>query len=241
MLRFLVIVSILGFWQQVASAQATQPEDDAAKLYLQAAKLLRDNDNLNIVAPAASNLDYTGYPPYPAAWKSMEKADFAANVEARSLAHQAESIDHANWPKRDPAHRNTSYLNDTRNVANELADAAMYQHLQGDDAAAIETLRDEGHLADMVANPADRKLINLLVSIGIQAEVFNRLDIITSAVILTKDPADTKGLQVNVARELIKGMLEHEDAKTELDNVLRAEGTGVTPILKPSIDRILRN
>jgi hypothetical protein len=239
MLRLLLIVGILGFWQQAASAQATQPDDDAAKIYLQAAKLLRDNDNVNIMSPSASNLDYVGYPPYPFAWQRMEEADFAANAQARSLAHQARSIAQANWPKRTPAHPHTSYLNDCRNLSNELADAAMYKHLQGDDAAAIETLRDDWHLADLVENPSDKEFIFLLVSGGIRAEICNRLQIITSGVVLTKDPADSKGLQTNVARELISQLLSHQDARTDVNDIMRAEGEKANAMSKQTIDRIM--
>jgi len=239
MLRFLLIVGILGFWQQAASAQATQPGDDAAKIYLQAAKLLRDNDDVNIMSPSASNLDYVGYPPYPVAWERMEETDFAANAQARALAHQARSIEQANWPKRTPAHPHTSYLNDCRNLSNELADAAMYQHLRGDDADAVETLRDEWHLADLVANPSDKEFIFLLVSVGIRAEICNRLQIIASGAVLTKDPTDGKGLQTSVARELMRQLLTHQDAKTDVNDVMRAEGEKANAMSKQTIDRII--
>ncbi|MGD0464857.1 MAG: hypothetical protein ABSB74_20420 [Tepidisphaeraceae bacterium] len=240
MLRLLLVVGILGLWQQTAAAQATQPGDDAAKLYLQAEKLLRDNDNANIWSPSASNFVYAEYPPYPAEWQRTEKKDFLANAAARALAHQARSIEHANWPKLlPPPNPGVSYLNECRNLSNELADAAIYQHLQGNDAAAIETLRDQWHLADLLEDQSEKKLVCLLVSIGIRAQICQRFEIITSNVVLTKDPGDGKALQTSVARELIGQLLMHPDAKTEVNDVLRAYGSQVGLIAKPTIDRCI--
>jgi len=47
-----------------ASAQAAQPADDAAPLYLRAMKLVVDHYDLNIMSPAASNMSYPPYPPF---------------------------------------------------------------------------------------------------------------------------------------------------------------------------------
>ncbi|MGA2439850.1 MAG: hypothetical protein ABSH08_02740 [Tepidisphaeraceae bacterium] len=220
-----------------AGGQATQPAEDAAKLYLQAAKLVRDNDAANIMSPSASNLEYGEYPPYPAEWQRMEKIDFAANTEARALAHQARSIEHANWPLLKLPDQ--GYLNECRNLSNELADAALYQHLQGDDAAAIETLLDQWHLADMLADRSNKKLISLLVSIGVREEICGRFEVITSNVVLTKDPGDSKDLQAGVARELIGQLLKQQDAKAEVNETLRAEGEKAKNFSKASMDRLI--
>ena len=85
MLRLLLIAGTLGLWQQSAVAQATQPADDAAKLYLQAAKLIDDNYARKIMSPAASNLTFPPFPPYSTEWKRTEQIDYAANTEARAL------------------------------------------------------------------------------------------------------------------------------------------------------------
>ncbi len=162
-----------------------------------------------------------------------------------ALAHQARSIDHADWPKWNPPHPTIYYLNDCRNLSNELADAALYYHLQGDDAAAIETLHDQWHLADLLQNESNKLFVRFLVSKGIQAEILNRLEVITSNVVLTKDPNNTKALQTSAARELIGQLLAHRDAKAEVNDVLHDESemfhtdSNANPILKPSIDRII--
>jgi hypothetical protein len=239
MFRLLLIAAVLGIWQQSASAQATQPTDDAAKLYLQAAKLVDDNSALKITSPASSNLEYHEYQPYPAEWQSMERDDFPANAQARALAHQARSIDHANWPPRHSPPPNTTYLNGCRALSNELADAALFEHFQGNDAAAIETLRDDWHLADALENQPSKTFVRLLVSVGIRASVCNRLEIITSNIVLTKDPNNTKDLQTSVATQLIDEYLQQEDAAAAVNDVVQAEGTAVTAMSKPTIDRCI--
>jgi len=224
MLRPLLIVAILGVCLQSAVAQTTQPPADAAKLYLQAAKLIDDNyATKGIECPSSSNDVFRGYPPYPANWQRMEKEDFAATAEARVLAHQARAIAQANWPPLDVKIAGGSYLNHCRALANDLADAAAFQHDQGDDAAAVETLRDLWHLADLVENQSDKKFINLLVSLGIRSLGAVRYEVVASNVELTKDPGDGKDLQVNLARELIAQLLKHQGGKAEVDEFLRAD------------------
>jgi hypothetical protein len=239
MVRKVLIGIILGLWQQWAAAQAIQPADDAAKLYLQAAKLVSDNYTAQIMSPAASNLNYREYPPYPPEWINMEKVDFPANAQARALAHQARSIEQASWPKRNQQAPNIPYLNSCRALSNELADAALYQQSQHDDAAAFETLLDQWHLAELLENEPGRTLVRFLVSIGIRAQCCNRLEIITSGANLTNDPDDGKDLQTKVARQLIAEVLAQQDAKTEVYLVLQEEGGAFNNIIKPTLDRII--
>jgi hypothetical protein len=225
MLRLLVIVALTGIWQHSALAQATKPADDAAALYLRAAGLLElEHRPQSVVSPTNSNLNYNNYPPYPPGWYRMEKEDFAANAEIRSLSHQARSIEHANWPPVDLSPGDQNYFNQCRALCNDLSDAAIYQHVQGDDAAAIETLRDLWHLADMLDEGSSHHVMCMLVSEGIRAGCVSRLEIITSQIALTKDPHDTKSLQVDIARDFIVQLLKHGGAKGRVDEALRSEG-----------------
>jgi hypothetical protein len=229
MLRLLWIVALLCIPQQSSLAQATKPDDESAPLYLRAATLVQSGYAARIVSPAASELIYHEYPPYPTEWYRMEKGAFSANTEARELAHQARSLTTANWP-------HLLYLNACRSLANDLADAAIYQHLQGDDAAAIETLRDLWHLADMLDDGSDKRVICLLVSIGIRELDLNRLMIITANVVLGKEPHDTKALQADVAREFIAQLSKPADAKTQMDATLHSEGANGKNFTAPQID-----
>jgi hypothetical protein len=219
MLKTLFIVALVISLQQTCIAQtsspATQPVD-AAPLYQQAAKLIRDNYDAGFVSPAGSNIVYPNYPPFSPEWQSMEKANFPANAPARALAHQARSTDRADWPTLKTG-TELSHLNGLRAVANEVGDAAVYQHLQGEDAAAIESIRDIWHEADLLEDQSNKYLVCLLVSTGIRALACDRLEIITSNVTLAKDPRDVKDLQTDAARDLIGQLLKHPDAKTLVD------------------------
>ncbi len=252
MRELLVIVAVLGIFQQTAAAQATRAADDAATLYMQAAILLSQRDDNNIMSPSASDLVYPKYPPYPAEWQRMEQEDFAANADARALAHQARAIDHANWPALPDLTKATtqpatvpsppfSYLNGCRNLSNELADAAVYQHLQGNDVAAIETIRDQWHLADLLRDQPKKTLTILLTSVGIRAVCVDRLEVIAAGIVLTKDPNDTKDAQRAVVRGLIGSLLGRQDAKTALADTMRDYDYGPAAATMPSatLDRML--
>ena len=180
------------------------------------------------MSPAASSLEYAEYPPYPAEWHKLETADFEFNAPARALAHEARSRDTANWPGLHPAGNqiDLSYLNGCRALANDVADAALQEHLRGDDAAAIESLGDLLHLADLLDKPKPSYLVQSLVGLGIRLIALNRLEIITADVALTSDPADTHKLQVATAKELIRQLFDAKDPAPRYADMLRRESAG---------------
>lgn len=241
--RKLLIVSIISLlitmcWLPIALAQTTQPADDAAKLYLQAGRLVADNAGATITPPSARNAKFPAFPPFGDDWFDIESLDFQSNAQARALVHQARAMNHANWPDEDVQKRGSSSLAYGRMLANDLADAALYQHFQKDDAAAIETLRDQWHLAELVQTVPAKAMSVMLGenSIGIFAE---RLNIITASVALTKDPANTKNLQVSQARELIAQLLKHEDPKAHIDKVLHAQGAAANDVTNAMVQRLI--
>ena len=85
----------------------------------------------------------------------------------------------------------------------------LYQHLQQDDAGAIETLNDLLHLSAVLRRngpPTDE--LRPLVAAGIDALIASHLLIIASDVRLAADPADKKSLQVDTAHKLIDDLLQ---------------------------------
>src|SRR5581483_1399407 len=103
------------------------------------------------------------------------------NGEARRLAHEAASIDRADWPA------GVKYLNSMRALANDLGDASLYQHLQlHDDAGACRTLSDLIYLSAMLRQPksAPPTLVQELVAGGIDALMAYRCMIIASDIAL---------------------------------------------------------
>jgi hypothetical protein len=217
----LLSIAPLKLGTKVARAAEAAPPSatSAADLYLAAAKILRDNDGKNIMCPAASTLGSFYYPPYPKEWTAMESADFPANAKAREMAHRARSLDKVIWPdeKLPNGDFSLTYLNELRNLANELADAAIWEHLQGDDAKAMETLRDLLHMSRLVRQSRHREPISPLVSISVDELAMSRLNAIVSSVQLTKNPTETKKLSVSTVRTLISelaaGQLDPDQIK----------------------------
>jgi hypothetical protein len=192
-------------------------QENAAALYAQAAKLIL------VSCPAASNLEYPAYPPFGPDWDRLEQDAWAKNAPARLLARQATLSSRANWTIA------AENLNACRALANELGDAALYEHLHGDDAAACQTIEDILHLTTLLREPrTDKKpatLIQFLVAGGIDALAAYRLMIIDSQIRLTNDPANKVDLQLSAAHTLIVELLNQEDPKNETGEFSNADGT----------------
>jgi len=240
MFKLLLTIGIVALLQQTAVAQATQPADDAAKLYLQAAQILSDDDAKNIMSPASSSLTYPDYPPMTDAWLQMEKPDYELHAQVRELMHEAATLNYAAWPPfvRSKGPSSISYLNGCRNLANEIADASLYQSLVlNDQPAAFQTAGDLFHLADLLKNQPGEILIRLLVGEGLEAIDTARLMDIISGVKITQDATNTRDLPLTTATQWISRLLDHPSAQAELDQSMRQEPAGATT--NPSITRSL--
>ena len=129
MIKFLLIGGILGAAVR-ALGQATTTGGNAVQVYNQAAELLRADDAKNIMDPASSNATFSRYyAPLPDDWVKMEKQDYDLHAQVRELFHEAAQMQQADWPARGSGRTPYSYLNDCRNLANEISDAAEYQGL----------------------------------------------------------------------------------------------------------------
>src|SRR5215207_7112344 len=80
------------------------------------------------------------------------------------------------------------HLNDARHPANTAGDAALYAHLNGDDAAALETIRDVRHLSRGAG--AEAFLICHLVSVGIEALAQSRLQVIAPGLCIAPEESE---------------------------------------------------
>jgi len=237
-----VVVGIATGW---ARGQTSEPVDDAAKIYSQAAKILRDDDAKNIMSPSSSNEVFTPYPSISDAWITSEKQDYDLHPQVREMVHSAAGLAHATWPARDRTNtdrQQVSFLNECRNLANEIADAAEYQALiLKDQPAGFESAADLLHLAELLRNQPGETLVRLLVAEGIETLDINRLMIMASAATITEKVDDKGGLPLATAKDWIARLLNHPNAKAELDQAMANEpaGSATNPILKPSMDRIL--
>src|SRR3954454_17899686 len=93
------------------SAPPTTAPSNAAEIYLQAAAAIR------VESPAASNLEYRGFPPFGPDWDRLAADAWNSNGEARRLAREARSAEHATWPA-DLQPPTPAYLNSCRALAN---------------------------------------------------------------------------------------------------------------------------
>ena len=195
-----LVLLFIGMAPLFASAQPTSAPANAAELYLRASEAAKTN------SPSDSSLSYRDYPPYGAAWDALAKQSWDQNAEARALAHQATTINKADWsiPTRD----GTSIFNHTRHLANVLGDAALYQHFHHDDSGALETLSDLDHLAALLCEqvaPSDR--ISPLVGIGIDALTTSRLQTIVAGAQLTGNKSESSRVSTDAARAWIQRLL----------------------------------
>jgi hypothetical protein len=222
-------------------ATTTSPSGTTAEFYRSV------NQMLAVDCPASSNITYPDYPPFGAEWDRMAKAAWEAEQPALVRVREARSIKEADWPTYDSANSDRGrYLNPIRNVANHLGDAALYQHFHGDDAGAIETVKDLFVLSDLLEQkPTDRgKLIRLLVGAGIRALADYRVMVIASDVRLTNNPTDRQKLQTATARWLIDRLLIQNDPKAIWNGVAyggevgTVEGRQAMPRLMETFNRV---
>jgi len=185
------------------------PAVDAADLYAKAFAAI------TIDCPAASAVVYPEYGPDSADWQRVAAAAWKADAHVRELAHQARFIDTVQWPSVNlttpPAYGKSpfiAYYNGLRNLANHLGDSAEYAYSQGNSAQAIELLRDELHMSNLLMNSANHSLLRVLVGVGVDALAMSRLEIIATGVVLTDDPNNTRDLQIRTANDLIAQLLD---------------------------------
>jgi hypothetical protein len=164
------------------------PEEVNAAAYLKAAIKAIDAAN---DSPAASSLTYPSYPPYGAEWEALAEASVAGSAKAFPLARRARAFDRFDWGtrvKRPAVATPLPHLNDARHMANTVGDAALHAHVNGDDAAALEAVRDVLHLDRGVG--AEPFLVTHLVRVGIESLALSRLQVIAPGMAVAPDGAD---------------------------------------------------
>jgi hypothetical protein len=159
-------------------APPTVPEEENAAAYLKAAIAAIDRRN---ESPASSSLSYPDYPPFGSAWETLASRSVAGSAKTFPLARRARAFDRFDWGTRytRPAIAVLlPHLNNARELANTLGDAALYAHEHGDDAAALETMRDLRHSGDGLEG--EHFLVSHLVRIGIESLAQQRLQLIAA-------------------------------------------------------------
>jgi hypothetical protein len=228
MLKNSLIAVVMTAVCHVASAApvASADKDAAAhNLYLQAAAAVRAD------SPAATSMEYPSAPPFGAEWDRVAKESWEKNAAVFPLVRKARTAEKAQWPHSAEL---LPRLNACRNLANVVGDAALYQHLQGNDREAVELVRDLFGLSDSLRTdlgPDD--IVRLLVGIGIDALDVYRLMIITSDVRLSDDPADAKALQTRDANRLMTELLDEKSSSAGILKKMLADNPKAIDAIHP--------
>jgi hypothetical protein len=245
MIRRLLLIGVTVAGSAVwAFGQTTSANGDAAEVYLRAAQMLRADDVKNIMSPSASNAEYPRiYPPLPYIWLGMEKQDYDLHAQIRELFHQAALIKDAQWPAIDPNDpRRMQYLNECRNLANEMADAEEYQSLVLlDEPTGFRTGGDLLRLTDSLRDAPGEVPVRLLVAVGLDIINSYHLMVMSANVKITEDPRDLNDLPLGTATQLIARLLDHPDAQAEVDRASKEEtpGAATNPLTAVNLDRML--
>jgi len=180
-------------------------------------------------SPKNGNLEYPNYPPFPAEWRQMAEASERVNAPVFSLARQARQYAgvqiHA-VPLTSPMYATLlPYLNTMRQLANTLADGAIYAQVRGDDAEAVERAADLFHLARSVHH--DEFLVSQLVAIGIEAVACNTAQILAPGLRFAPGGSTTRPADRARVRALLGRVLDDRDAWQGLRHNLVVERLGV--------------
>lgn len=154
------------------------PSKQNAAFYYQAADAAQST---TVCSPANSDKTFSNYPPYPAAWQTMEDQAIAANQQALALAHQASAFPRADWGLTTqpvlsfPFSVRFNY-NLERGLSGLISDAALQAHSHGNDALALQRVFDLLHLGD--ATQQRGFLISRLVAFGILGQAISDIDVL---------------------------------------------------------------
>lgn len=158
--------------------------------YQRAMTILSSTNN----SPRNGDMMWPSYLPYPAAWYSDAQIAIAQNAGAFAPlreARQHQKVDwNINWPELFASGINNLVnklmpFNQSRVMANLVADTAEYRHLEGNDAEALELIRDILAAAD--ALDQQPILISHLVATGIDSLAVSALQIIAPGIRLTPE------------------------------------------------------
>ena len=226
--------------QPAAAPPATTPATaDAWPFYDKAARRVRENWKLGKTCPTRSDIPFShSYPPFSALWDKTAKEACEVNASALEAVHQATAFKVAQWPV---VHEEKGkgvllpYLGDMRMIANEVADAAMYDHVHGNDLAALQRIEDLLHLADLLDESSDVLGVQAHVAIGIRALAFERLQVIATELRLTREPPQKEDaaqlIPVETVRSLIKQFFTLDDPTLRAKDLIEHE-----KVLYPNVE-----
>jgi hypothetical protein len=187
--------------------QALPPVENAWIVQLKAAVAIIPG----VDSPRSSNDTYRDYPPYPSYWMKRAAASEKVHQPVFSLLRQARALPHANIRSGfgSPAIMGvfTPSLNQVRHLANIAGDGALYAHVSGDDAEAIDRTLDVMHLAASLRG--DPMIVSQLVATGIDALAMDNLQVIAPGLRIDRTEIAHSATRPQI-RSIIAQLLDEE-------------------------------
>src|SRR2546423_6534539 len=123
-------------------------------------------------------MSYPDYSPFPPRWHKMADRSAEGNQPVFTLMRKARGFHRFDWGIRlqTPVNLNWSYLHGVHHLANLGGDAALHAHVNGDDAAALEYVRDVLHSARAVDTGPTVVVPHLLSVYSIESNVLYRFE-----------------------------------------------------------------
>jgi hypothetical protein len=185
--------------------EPTLRDADNAAYYL---KLAAAKISPKFDSPANSNAIFNDNVfPYSPTWFAMEQAAVANSGSFAADLREARRHPRAQWTHLTSPLMNVllPHLNQCRMLANHACDYAMLLHFQGDDAEAMEILRDVFAQADAVDQ--EPFLVSHLVAGGIRVLASNRLQLIGPALTIRGASPTTNPSARPASRQQVEKMI----------------------------------
>lgn len=200
------------------SIKAIPDRENAWIVYAQAAAAIKRG----VESPRESTLEYSQYPPFGPKWHALAERSEKGNAAVFPIVRRARKLDRSQIPRDKPNQRieYSAGWNQTRKLANTVADGAQYFHVLGNDAESIERLLDVFHLARSVRQ--DPAVIPQLIGIGIDALSLHAAQQIIPTLNLESSDGAIPASEAQ-ARALISVLLDERESYECFSRALRRE------------------
>jgi hypothetical protein len=211
----------------IGVAQNPTNAPDAVELYLQAARAIE------IEFPDELRSLVAEVPPFSQQWHRVAQASWQRNTAARQLLRRATRANAARFRDADLSELGPA----CRKLTIVLTETAIYQHLQGDNAGAVDSINDGLTMSHRLRTDLHQgDLPRLLLSCAIEAATMEAFQIVISDIRLTHDADQSRDLHVDVARRFVRHLLEGLPVEQLLEDAYGAQGSALRG--EPTVARV---
>lgn len=204
------------------------PDKDNAVWYLKqaAAAIVSEHSG-----PRNSSLEYGPALPYGAGWDQQAEEMMQAHPRLFELAMEATKHSQVDWGIRFEVVNGVNVpalppLAPPRALQNVLADAIVYHHVRGDDAAALGTAQDALFAADVMGECPF--LVGYLVTVGMRAMTDESIQVIATGLTIQdvshpSNPKATHPAKREQVEKLIRALLDDERLRQQCRKAFESE------------------